>query len=173
METKWLLRILVLLLLAGCESHRSMRPLPLKTDKDVTQPMPKSFDINDKNVFQRVSCNDCHEKLEHKFIHKAAKISCLSCHVGHKSKKDTENKLKMNMGKMCLQCHKSEDVHQAQLSIRNHPLTEKVNCLDCHDPHSSNNKGLIKFDFGKQTPFQENMCAYCHWSKSNDDKYPR
>lgn len=135
----------------------------------VTHKMPKEFDLASSDLFKRISCNECHEKLNSKFVHEAAKTSCLSCHTKHIDKGRNKNFLRSQTNSLCIQCHKKSDLHNNDLSIKNHPVGKKVKCIDCHDPHESKHGShLIRFNYNQKSKYKDNMCAHCHWSISND-----
>lgn len=106
-------------------------------------------------------CLSCHKKdsdLWEISIHSKNGISCVSCHSVHDG---SEKLLKQTKLKNCLSCHKNM---QSFVNLPStHPLKEgKVNCSDCHSPHS--NTKLKKKEYSKS-------CLKCHNEKTGPFMY--
>jgi predicted CXXCH cytochrome family protein len=132
-------------------------------------------------------CYECHQKAQTKFeskkiLHDPVKQkNCESCHKRH----GFANQLVLvdNTSQLCFSCHKDLKDKFATGSVH-FPVAKGV-CWDCHDPHSSDRKGLIKADstsadpdgclschkdqlqaFGKakhpHTPYEKQDCVSCH-----------
>ncbi len=117
-------------------------------------------------------CYSCHkERYTKKYDHKPVKDGkCLSCHDPHQS--DTKRLLKApTVPLLCVSCHdpkkakklKIEKVVNINVKYKHKPVDK--NCLNCHDPHTSNYKHLLltKLDWRKD------FCLDCH-SKVKDPK---
>ncbi|MDD5773226.1 MAG: cytochrome c3 family protein [bacterium] len=121
---------------------------------------------------EKKDCYDCHkdlkEKFQKKYIHKPlAKNGCTGCHKDH----GNENKLmlKAEGNDLCYLCHDSYEVEfkkQSKLAVIklshfNLPVgRDKSQCIECHDPHSSDEPKLIYSNQHK--PFAEKKCLECH-----------
>ena len=92
------------------------------------------------------------------YKHPPAEEGCGTCHAPHSS--DNANLLVMDIEKLCLQCH--EKVPKTHLhGMGKTPYVDQktgqyVNCVSCHDPHSSNNEKMTKGDRRRE------LCARCH-----------
>jgi DmsE family decaheme c-type cytochrome len=94
--------------------------------------------------------------------HALSDVTCIDCHDVHigadliTSPRETKD--------MCLKCH--QDM-RAQFSLRSHhPVNEsKVFCTDCHGPHGSMGKKLLRANSIKET------CTKCHPDKQGPFLY--
>jgi predicted CXXCH cytochrome family protein len=108
------------------------------------------------------TCYDCHKKAQtefsaRKFIHDPVKkVECESCHKRH----GFANKLLLvdNSAQLCYSCH--PDAKEKFASGKVHYPVEKGFCWDCHDPHSSDSKGLIRK--GQEGVDDPSGCLSCH-----------
>jgi predicted CXXCH cytochrome family protein len=93
-----------------------------------------------------------------KLKHPPAEEGCTTCHVAHSG--DQPKLLNANLEKLCLQCH--EKVPKTHLhGMGKSPYVDAVtgqyiNCVSCHDPHSSNHEKMTRGDRRKE------LCARCH-----------
>ena len=120
-------------------------------------------------------CLNCHTKsgthkgkakekfvsMAGRFKHKPAEKSCLECHDPHTASYKGLLKNEGNM-KLCLDCHSDLKGHKdmkawiAGVAYQHGPIVEGKNrCLECHDPHSTQHKGILKKD-------QVGLCLGCH-----------
>jgi predicted CXXCH cytochrome family protein len=134
------------------------------------------------------SCG-CHtNKAEKKFVHLPVKDGeCPSCHKpsGKKHPKfKKEAFLLTDNGKagLCGECHERKDTKKHV-----HPPVAAGGCLDCHDPHQSDNKFQLKEDGAAlcylcheksaldrafpHKPIAEGKCLSCHDPHQSDHKY--
>lgn len=92
---------------------------------------------------------DCHNNFKKRFtvLHPPVQKGCTSCH-----KKTGSHNFTLKKGqKLCYSCHNQEkDGKHVKEDI---PSYE---CLDCHNPHGGNKKGLLKV---KKT---DSLCYECH-----------
>lgn len=87
--------------------------------------------------------------------HKAAGISCDSCHTVHSGKKMN---LKASQPDLCISCHR--DVRSQIMKQSHHPLREgKMKCTDCHDQHGGFGQKMIK------ASSTNDLCFKCHAEK--------
>lgn len=110
-------------------------------------------------------CSECHSEVatgtdKNTYSH-AILSDCLTCHTPHSS--NQKRLLKDEIYKICITCH---DGYQNNHPVSNHPVRFRklsedkddiISCTSCHDPHSSNNKALIKVSGGKLA-----VCINCH-----------
>jgi len=85
---------------------------------------------------------------------------CLTCHSQH----GTEHKhlLKQNVYTLCTNCHNDYKINHP---VGRHPLryakikntSEEISCVSCHNPHGSQNEGLLKATGGRME-----SCTQCH-----------
>jgi predicted CXXCH cytochrome family protein len=131
----------------------------------------------------------CHSRQAEKtFIHiPVKKGECLSCHKpsGYKHPKyKKEAFLLTDNGKagLCSECHKRKNTKKYV-----HPPVATGGCLDCHDPHQSDNKFQLKkagtilcytcHDKDKldkafpHLPIAEGKCLSCHDPHQSENKY--
>jgi predicted CXXCH cytochrome family protein len=112
----------------------------------------------DKNT-DSAKCLECHEeKAKGKSVHSAVKMGCLTCHEVRVNKDITRVKLiTATPVSLCITCH--ADKKAADLKGTVHPPAVR-DCLNCHDPHASDNKNqLLKPASGGE---KENLCLDCH-----------
>lgn len=108
---------------------------------------------------QAVDCAECHADLtEKKFVHKALKKGCKTCHEQldtstkrHKSKGKFALGLTAEPPALCLDCHENE-LFKGKVV---HGPVAAGKCMDCHDPHGSDNVGLLKKEPAA-------LCLDCH-----------
>ncbi len=114
----------------------------------------KSTDPKEKSA----RCLTCHYRtpgmdLWDMGAHERNDVSCDSCHEVHTGKVQ-----KPSEPEVCFKCHR--EVKLAANKRSHHPILEgKVSCSDCHEPHGSLNKGMVKSDDAQQ------LCFKCHADK--------
>jgi len=115
-----------------------------------------SLAADDKNAI----CLTCHaggSKRTHweGSTHQTRGNACTSCHTMH-----TKDKVltKLTQPEVCFNCHKQQRVEVNRMF--RHPILEgKVVCSDCHNPHGSIGRALMKRDSVVET------CYQCHAEK--------
>ena len=110
-------------------------------------------------------CWGCHKNqkiavINSKYLHKTLKNEgCISCHDSHGSD-TTKYALKKNELALCIDCHR-EKTQKVIKYIENARIVHKPvaegRCADCHSPHASNFKKLLK-----EGPDDTALCFSCH-----------
>ncbi|MDD3802611.1 MAG: GSU2203 family decaheme c-type cytochrome [Desulfuromonas thiophila] len=106
-------------------------------------------------------CQSCHtagDTMEWRHsIHAGQGLSCTDCHSIHSN---TKGLLSKPQEELCLSCHQNV---KAQLHLPNHhPVTEgKMGCNDCHNPHGSQTRPLLRTDERKSE-----LCLTCHMDQA-------
>ena len=122
----------------------------------IKNPGGKTMSADDKNA----TCLACHaggSKRTHwdGSTHQTRGTACTSCHSMHSPDRVL---VKLTQPEVCLTCHKQQRT-EIQRTFR-HPILEgKVACSDCHNPHGSIGRALMKRDSVTDTCFQ------CHAEK--------
>jgi len=126
-------------------------------------------------------CFTCHttEDFKGKVVHKpVAEGLCYDCHVTHTGQ--FKNLLKFDGNEVCRKCHEKifKSPHpatppppslriKASGSSSGHPIDRgddpkrpgrKMACVSCHNPHSSDWKGLFRYKADKPA----DLCQHCH-----------
>lgn len=108
------------------------------------------------------ACLECHSSLLGKITHEAlTSPGCNSCHQVESSRQSTTVGLVVQGVALCTACHKT-DSPAMQTAHQHQPLSS---CVSCHDPHSSNRKGLMLPIMHE--PFAERDCSSCHEPAKN------
>jgi DmsE family decaheme c-type cytochrome len=122
----------------------------------IKNPGGKTMAAEDKNAL----CLTCHSggsKRTHWVgsTHQTRNTACTSCHTMHARDKVLT---KVTQPEVCFTCHKQQRI-DANRMFR-HPILEgKVACSDCHNPHGSIGRALMKRDSVVET------CYQCHAEK--------
>jgi len=88
-----------------------------------------------------VECTSCHAaKLRGKSVHSVMASPCEVCHLTQTQGDMTMVSLSMPKQKICFACH------QESVALRQHVPAAKGQCIDCHDPHSSERKMLLRVE---------------------------
>jgi len=111
---------------------------------------------------QTAQCLGCHQGGNRMHWpgseHAKNKLSCSDCH--NPMEKISGNALltRQTINETCMNCHQQQ---RAEFRKRSHmPLPEgKMSCVDCHNPHGSITKPLLKADS------INNVCYTCHAEK--------
>lgn len=105
-------------------------------------------------------CVDCHKgyaaaatgKL--KAPHGPVSDACAHCHKAHAS--EEAHLLVAPARELCSACHSAEDVGKVHaISVT------RADCGSCHEPHGSNQKGMLGGPF-VHAPFGDRSCDACH-----------
>lgn len=91
-------------------------------------------------------------------VHSTNKVGCADCHNPMQKTSAVGLLARQNISETCYQCHQQQ---RAEFRKRSHmPVPEgKMSCADCHNPHGSTTKPLLKADSVNET------CYTCHAEK--------
>lgn len=111
-------------------------------------------------IYQYGSCNMCHKEDTSKVasMHPVY-TKCPTCHLSHG--KDPGLNLIKKSNELCLDCHKTDN--DPFSSKHGKYQVDKLVCIDCHDPHYSNEKKLLR----GHKPVIQGKCNSCHISDKN------
>jgi DmsE family decaheme c-type cytochrome len=122
----------------------------------IKNPGSKTMAADDKNA----TCLTCHAGGSKRMhwdgsTHQVRGTACTSCHTMHSKDKVLT---KLTQPEVCFTCHKQQR-SEVNRTFR-HPIVEgKVVCSDCHNPHGSIGRALMKRDSVVDT------CYQCHAEK--------
>jgi DmsE family decaheme c-type cytochrome len=111
---------------------------------------------------QNAQCLQCHKGQSRMFwqgsVHDAAMLGCSDCHNPMAKISATGLMARTSVSETCFGCHQRE---RAEFRKRSHmPLAEgKMSCSDCHNPHGTVTRPLLKADSVNQ------LCYGCHAEK--------
>jgi DmsE family decaheme c-type cytochrome len=111
---------------------------------------------------QNGQCLQCHKGRERIFwqgsIHDASRVGCSDCHNPMAKFSASGLLARGTVNETCFTCHAQQ---RAEFRRRSHmPLLEgRISCTDCHNPHGSATRPLIKADNVNQ------LCYGCHAEK--------
>lgn len=111
---------------------------------------------------QTAQCLNCHEGGQRQnwegSIHQRNKLSCSDCHNPMARFSTNGLMKKPSITETCQSCHQQQ---RAEFKKKSHmPLPEgKMSCEDCHNPHGSTTKKLLKADS------TNDLCYTCHAEK--------
>jgi DmsE family decaheme c-type cytochrome len=139
---------------------------------------------------QNAQCLSCHQGAQRvnwvRSTHDVNGVACADCHNPMEKNSVTGALVRNSISETCYTCHPQQ---RAEFLRRSHmPLPEgKMSCEDCHNPHGSPTRPLLKTDtinelcyqchaekrgpfIWEHAPVREN-CANCHLPHgSNNDK---
>lgn len=103
-------------------------------------------------------CAECHEDLmegieEASRLHDPAEEDCMDCHEPHGSRGPGLLTVR-NMKDLCFDCHEEDEVFEEDAVVLHGPV-ERGECTECHDPHYSERKKLLRAD-------RVALCVECH-----------
>jgi DmsE family decaheme c-type cytochrome len=107
------------------------------------------------------ACLSCHQKDSDRMhwagsAHQMADVACTSCHQIHTEHDQVRDK--RAQAEVCFACHKEQRALSEKPS--HHPIPEgKMTCSDCHNPHGTMGKKLLRKDTVNDT------CFMCHAEK--------
>ncbi len=111
---------------------------------------------------QNAQCLQCHEGRGRLYwrgsIHQRSRLSCSDCHNPMARLSSTGLLARASVSDTCYTCHQQQRV---EFRKRSHmPLPEgRMSCTDCHNPHGSATRPLLKADSANQ------LCYGCHAEK--------
>jgi DmsE family decaheme c-type cytochrome len=115
------------------------------------------FRQNEDSQIREAQCLACHGSSQHIAFwdlsrHRAAGVSCNNCHQVHAP---VHAQLKMPQKDLCFSCHR--DIRFQTNKQSHHPIRQgKVSCGDCHNPHGSFGRKMIRADSVNE------LCYKCH-----------
>lgn len=113
-------------------------------------------------------CTSCHQaKAEFlkktSSIHPPVKDQCTNCHDPHTE--DHQYQLKADGKKdLCVMCHTDKEVWTSTVTSKHGALDRPRKCLECHDPHGSENPKFLVKDTSKD------LCLSCHNQRLTTDE---
>lgn len=111
---------------------------------------------------QNAQCQTCHKGGSQLHwpgsIHSSNQVGCADCHNPMEKNSPSGLLTKASVNETCASCHQQQ---RAEFNKRSHmPLPEgKISCVDCHNPHGSATKPLLKTESVNTT------CYNCHAEK--------
>jgi DmsE family decaheme c-type cytochrome len=111
---------------------------------------------------QNGQCMQCHKGRERIFwqgsVHQASQLGCSDCHNSMAKLSVSGLLAKSTISETCFTCHQQQ---RTEFRKRSHmPLLEgRISCGDCHNPHGSITRPLLKADSANQ------LCTTCHAEK--------
>lgn len=111
---------------------------------------------------QNAQCMACHQGWQRIYwsgsIHQISQLSCSDCHNPMAKISATGLLARPSITETCFLCHQQQ---RAEFRKRSHmPVLEgKMSCEDCHNPHGSPTRPLLKADSINQ------LCYTCHAEK--------
>ncbi|MFH1287300.1 MAG: cytochrome c3 family protein [bacterium] len=111
-------------------------------------------------IYQYASCDVCHKENTQKTAstHPVYKKDCSACHLSHG--KNPSLSLKKPLNDLCRDCHETDNTDF--ILKHNKYSVNKLNCVDCHSPHYSNDRKLLR---GHKLVIQ-GKCNSCHINDS-------
>ena len=110
-------------------------------------------------------CLNCHKELQEvaEVQHRPfAQGKCSVCHDAHSS--DQPMLLSKKGAALCLGCHENNNALRRKHLNRD---LSRIDCLECHSPHQSENKALLRNT--QHQPFAQGDCQTCHNKKTTGD----
>jgi DmsE family decaheme c-type cytochrome len=140
----------------GCESCHGSADVHQEdnTKETIITFGPASLQTPDE---QSQRCLACHKKSTNLTFwemgaHQSNAVGCVTCHSIHQARSTVAQPT------ICFNCHR--DVRADANKISHHPIVEgKVSCTDCHNPHGTLYKHMVKAESTNQ------LCTTCHADK--------
>jgi DmsE family decaheme c-type cytochrome len=173
-----------------CEACHGPGSLHVKNTKDKSLIVSFTRSWGTPVALQNESCLNCHKGGNRlhwpNSIHQTNQLACADCHNPMEKVSPNGLLVKTTISEVCMNCHQQQ---RAEFNKRSHmPLPEgKMTCVDCHNPHGTVTKPLLKGDsvnavcyschaekrgpfLWEHAPVREN-CSNCHVPHgSNNDK---
>jgi predicted CXXCH cytochrome family protein len=110
-------------------------------------------------------CTDCHSNLVQKQnVHSPAKEACTGCHrvniTEHSQNGSGGLSLAEKMPQLCYTCHDGEKKDIDTSRVVHQAVKDKKQCMNCHSPHSSDEKKLLTMN-------KKELCLGCHNRETN------
>ena len=146
----------------GCEACHGPGSAHAKntTDKSLIVSFTKAAGTPvEKQNSQCLTCHQGGNRLHwHGSTHDGNQLSCADCHSGMQKLSANGQLNRSSINETCMACHNQQ---RGEFKKRSHmPLHEgKMSCVDCHNPHGSPTKPLLKGDSVNA------VCTSCHAEK--------
>ncbi|MBK7215384.1 MAG: hypothetical protein IPH88_19310 [Bacteroidales bacterium] len=129
-----------------------------------------SYDSNNNlktSKTEEKKCVDCHsDLLESTNVHSPANESCSNCHdvelLDHTENGARGLKLTQEIPVLCFKCHETVRTERDSLKFVHQAMQAENSCINCHSPHSSEEKHLLQNN-------QKKMCLSCHDKDKNSE----
>ncbi|HLD73421.1 MAG TPA: cytochrome c3 family protein [Bdellovibrionota bacterium] len=146
-----------------------------------TEPPPNAKTMN----YKTCSTSECHKNIkDKKIIHGPTEANgCYLCHTPILG--EHKYTLVKDSRKMCTSCHEDFETYTTNektgkpfittelFTFATHPIefeNKKMACLTCHNPHTSENKGLLRDINNRDMP--KELCVQCHKKELSKNKHP-
>jgi len=145
-----------------CESCHGPGSLHAKTTKDKSLIIGFTKGWGTPVQTQNATCLNCHQGGNRLHwpgsTHAGNQLGCADCHNTMEKVSATGLLFKSSINETCQTCHQQQ---RAEFNKRSHmPLPEgKMSCVDCHNPHGSATKPLLKAESVNV------ICTTCHAEK--------
>jgi predicted CXXCH cytochrome family protein len=108
----------------------------------------------------REECITCHEELLRKsVVHPQLESICDICHASNGEDHPQGNQkgfsLTEKLPLLCFNCHSDFQDHSDLFPILHGPVSDSLSCINCHNPHSSDQPKLL-------IDGTNNLCLKCH-----------
>lgn len=146
----------------GCEACHGpgSKHLENATDKTALITFTRKGDTPiEKQNGQCLSCHKGGQRIGWSgSMHQTSQIACTDCHNPMSKASATGLLAKNSITETCYTCHQQQ---RGEFNKRSHmPVNEgKMSCVDCHNPHGSPTRPLLKADTVNQ------LCYTCHTEK--------
>lgn len=125
----------------------------------------KSLLLDNKASF----CLPCHTEMKLAFSRKSnhpvnqEAVNCLSCHT---NSTDVNNDFAYDLERTCEGCHQEQaGPFMFEHDAANSYMVGGTGCIECHDPHGSENDNLLKQP-------GDNLCNSCHFEQTHTTAHP-
>jgi predicted CXXCH cytochrome family protein len=105
-------------------------------------------------------CIECHSDLtENSVVHPELESLCDICHTPtgeeHPGSSTKTFTLSEDLPQLCFNCHSDFQENMESFQVVHGPLTDSLSCINCHNPHSSQNQRLLINE-------TNSLCLSCH-----------
>jgi DmsE family decaheme c-type cytochrome len=143
----------------GCEACHGPGSLHVRnaTDKSLIIGFTKKWGT--PLATQNGQCLTCHDGGNRlhwsSSVHDSNKVGCADCHNPMAKVSGSALQVRQSIAETCIQCHPQQ---RAEFRKRSHmPVLEgKMTCADCHNPHGTTTRPLLKADSVNE------VCYSCH-----------
>ena len=141
----WLVSAACLTLAGGASAQVAGAPkTPPTQNPNPVQPLPG----------QSCTTSECHVPIaKHTVRHSQTAADCTACHLQVGDAATHKFSFPVSKEELCLKCH------QLPAEAHTHAPVKDGKCMECHDPHGSENKAELRGDPNRD------LCVRCHDSK--------